>query len=139
MLVDVLTDQSIGGALATGSHGSSMGEGSIASQVVAVTVALANGTVMEITAADHPHLMRAWGVSIGRLGILLDLTLKISHNVNVRRSNRVMPSGEFVQHMKDVQRAYNTNGESAQVSGRGATLTPASVAAPATAPEWVSG
>lgn len=107
-------DQSIGGALATGSHGSSMGEGSIASQVVAVTVALANGTVMEITAADHPHLMRAWGVSIGRLGILLDLTLKISHNVNVRRSNRVMPSGEFVQHMKDVQRAYNTNGESAQ-------------------------
>jgi len=78
-----------------------------------MTVALANGTVMEIN-QSNPHLMRAWAVSVGRLGVLLDVTLKISLNVNVRRTARPLSSSAFVQRMKEVQRAFNLNGESAQ-------------------------
>jgi hypothetical protein len=78
-----------------------------------MTVAVANGTVLEIN-QSNPHLMRAWAVSVGRLGVLLDVTLKISLNVNVRRTSRALSSSAFVQRMKEVQRAFNLNGESAQ-------------------------
>ena len=53
-------------------------------QVVALTVALANGTIATVSNYSHPHLMRALCVSVGRLGIILDLTLKVVPNNMVR-------------------------------------------------------
>ena len=50
--------QSIGGAVATGTHGSSLKHKSMSSQVLALRVVLANGTLAEITAASHPFLMK---------------------------------------------------------------------------------
>ena len=62
-----------------------------------MTVALANGTLAQITDTSHPHLMKAFRVSIGRLGVILDVTLKIVPNGLVRRSttdvdSQVLPS-----------------------------------------------
>ena len=52
------TFQSIGGAVATGTHGSSLEHGSLSNQVLAMRVVLANGTLAEISPESHPFLMK---------------------------------------------------------------------------------
>ena len=61
-------DQTIGGAVATNTHGSSMKHASLSSQLTALKVVLANGTEVAFTPEGNPHLWNAFGVSVGRLG-----------------------------------------------------------------------
>ena len=58
--------QTIGGAVATGSHGSSMRYGSLSSQLVSLQVMLANGTLIEVSRTG------SWRKE-GRLGELCSL------------------------------------------------------------------
>jgi FAD/FMN-containing dehydrogenase len=50
---------------------------SISNAVVHMKLALANGTVLELSPDAHPHLFKAARVSVGRLGIILEVTLKV--------------------------------------------------------------
>ena len=62
-------DQTVGGAAATATHGSSLRHGSLSSQVVAVSVVLANGTVAEFRESVTPkHVFDAARAGLGRLG-----------------------------------------------------------------------
>lgn len=70
-------DQTIGGAVATGSHGSSITHGSLSNIVESMHAVLANGSYVELDRYTEPHLFKAFLVSVGRLGIITDLTLKI--------------------------------------------------------------
>lgn len=54
-------DQTIGGAVATGTHGSSMRWGSLSSQLRGLRMVLANGTLLEVTPRSNPHLFMAAG------------------------------------------------------------------------------
>eukprot|EP00959_Pyramimonas_sp_CCMP1952_P297943 6232685-Pyramimonas_sp.AAC.1 len=55
----------------------SMAYGSMSNGLVGITLALANGTVLEMTPESHPHLFKAARVSNGRLGVVLDVTLEV--------------------------------------------------------------
>ena len=82
-------DQTVGGAAATATHGSSLRHGSLSSQVVAVTVVLANGTVAEFRESETPkHVFDAARASLGRLGATVRVTLKIKKNHPVRKTSR---------------------------------------------------
>jgi FAD/FMN-containing dehydrogenase len=85
-------DQTIGGAVSTGTHGSSLSWGSLSSQTVSMRLLVANGTIVNITPESHPHLRRAVGVSVGRLGIIIDLTMRIVPQRPVRRTMTVRSS-----------------------------------------------
>ena len=100
-------DQTIGGAVATGTHGSSFQHGSLSSQLTSLRLLLANGTVVDLSPGSHPHLFNAAAVSVGRLGIILDLTLKIVPDRLVERVNQDMNLLEFATDVKEVQDAYN--------------------------------
>ena len=99
-------DQSIGGAVATGTHGSSFRHGSLSSQVESLRLMVANGTVLDISAESDPHLFKAAGVSVGRLGILMDLTLRIVPDRLVERVTEDMDLLTFAEQVKAVQDAY---------------------------------
>lgn len=45
-------------------------------------------------------------VSVGRLGIILDLTFKIVPNLSVRRERKDVDFNEFVDSLKEVQQQY---------------------------------
>jgi hypothetical protein len=100
-------DQTIGGAVATGSHGSSFQHGSLSSQLSSLRLMLANGTILDISAESNPHLFKAAGVSIGRLGVITDLTFRIVPENIVTRSLQEMSLLEFAEQVKEVQDAYN--------------------------------
>jgi FAD binding domain/D-arabinono-1,4-lactone oxidase len=101
-------DQTIGGAVATGTHGSSMRYGSLSSQVKSMRVIIANGTLLNISPEDDVHLWRAFGVSVGRLGVITELTMRIKPQQAVRRSLQELDYEEFAAQIKKVQEEYKT-------------------------------
>eukprot|EP00951_Prasinocladus_malaysianus_P008026 scaffold57745_cov38-Prasinocladus_malaysianus.AAC.2 len=73
-------DQTIGGAVATGTHGSSLANGSLSSQVLGIEVVLANGTIAHFTKWSHPHHFKALQVKL----ILLTTNKTTNDNDNSR-------------------------------------------------------
>lgn len=99
-------DQTIGGAVATATHGSSLRWGSLSSQLVACTVVKADGSIDrydETTTSEA--LFNALRASVGRLGVIVDVTLRVVPNSQVRRQNADVTPDEFVDEMFRVQNA----------------------------------
>lgn len=110
------TFQTVGGAVATGSHGSSLSYGSLSNdaQLMALDVVLANGTFVQMTSNSHPALWKAFQVSVGRLGVITAVTFKIQPNAEMYRYKVDVTVDHFLQHMQRVQDAYNKEGDAAQ-------------------------
>ena len=99
-------DQTIGGAISTGTHGSSMRWGSLSSQLRGMKVILANGTLLEMSPKQNLHLWRALGVAVGRLGAVTEVTLRIKPQQAVRRRLQELDFVDFAAQVKKVQDEY---------------------------------
>lgn len=69
--------QSIAGAISTGTHGTGMGFGNVSSQVLEITLVTAAGEVMTISEAMNESYFKASLVSLGSLGIIVKVKLRI--------------------------------------------------------------
>lgn len=74
-IVGSISAQSIGGLIATGTHGSSLVHGNLASLVTRIRLAKADGTVIELAPSD-PQFEGA-RVHLGALGVVTAVTLAI--------------------------------------------------------------
>jgi L-gulono-1,4-lactone dehydrogenase len=68
--------QTVAGAIATGTHGTGAKLRNISSQVEAMELVLADGSVRELDAAGEPRLLQAARVGIGALGAVTAVTLR---------------------------------------------------------------
>jgi L-gulono-1,4-lactone dehydrogenase len=68
--------QSISGAISTGTHGTGHAFGGIATQVRALSLVLADGSVVECSDEERPDLFAAARVGLGALGVLSTVTLQ---------------------------------------------------------------
>ncbi|MFE0646385.1 D-arabinono-1,4-lactone oxidase [Streptomyces sp. NPDC058877] len=68
--------QTVSGAISTGTHGSGAGFGGIATQVRALELVLADGSVTTCSADEHPELFAAARVGLGALGVITRVTLQ---------------------------------------------------------------
>ena len=68
--------QTVAGALSTGTHGTGAALGGLATQVEALELILADGTVVSCSAKERPELFAAARVGLGALGILTEVTLR---------------------------------------------------------------
>ncbi len=68
--------QSIAGALATGTHGSSLQHGLLSESVLALKIILASGEIVECSPENKPDLFRAALVSLGALGVVVEVTYR---------------------------------------------------------------
>ena len=75
--------QSFAGAAATATHGTGEALPCLAAEMRAVRFMCADGEIIDATLGDDPDLVRALGVSLGALGVLLEAT------VNVRPAYRL--------------------------------------------------
>ena len=99
-------DQTIGGAVATASHGSSLRAGSLSSQLVAVTVVLADGSVEHYAEGKtSPALFESLRANVGRLGVVVDVSLRVVENSRITRNNEDIAPDAFVVEMFRVQAA----------------------------------
>jgi FAD-linked oxidoreductase len=69
--------QSIAGAISTGTHGTGIRFGSIATQVTGLTLVTASGEVVECSEQQRPDVFKAAQVSLGALGVIAAVTLRV--------------------------------------------------------------
>src|SRR5215468_7928739 len=68
--------QTIAGAISTGTHGTGARLGGLATQVAALELVLADGSVLSCSAGQRPDLFAAARVSLGALGVISTVTLR---------------------------------------------------------------
>lgn len=71
----VFQDLTIGGAIATGSHGTGLAHATLSDEVVALTLVTVRGEVVRLTARDG-ELFHAAQLSLGTFGVIHDVTLR---------------------------------------------------------------
>lgn len=71
-----IDSQSLAGAIATGTHGSSLRHGLLSECVLSLSLILADGHTVRCSATDNPSLFRAALVSLGALGIISEVTFQ---------------------------------------------------------------
>eukprot|EP00879_Flechtneria_rotunda_P009437 GHRR01009879.1.p1 GENE.GHRR01009879.1~~GHRR01009879.1.p1 ORF type:complete len:396 (+),score=77.69 GHRR01009879.1:1419-2606(+) len=97
----------MGGAVATGTHGSTFVYGSLSSQLKGLTILDAQGNIRTLDPITESHLWQAASISVGRLGIILDLTISIVKNLPVKRDKQDISPNEFVASIGQLQQNYN--------------------------------
>ncbi|MFI9008679.1 D-arabinono-1,4-lactone oxidase [Actinosynnema sp. NPDC053489] len=68
--------QTVAGAISTGTHGTGAKLGGLATQVVALELVLADGSVARCSADERPELFQAARVGLGALGVISTVTLR---------------------------------------------------------------
>ncbi|MFD0783660.1 D-arabinono-1,4-lactone oxidase, partial [Micromonospora azadirachtae] len=68
--------QTVAGAISTGTHGTGAGHGCLATFVEAITLVTGEGEVLRCSAEENPDVFAAARVSLGALGVLVEVTLR---------------------------------------------------------------
>jgi len=76
--------QTISGAISTATHGTGEKLRNISSQVVGLTLVLADGSVLDCSADKDPEVFKAARVSLGALGVISTVTLGVVPAYNIR-------------------------------------------------------
>ena len=83
-----IDSQTIAGALATGTHGTGARWGGLATQVEALTLVTADGSVLACDREHHPDVFAAACVGLGALGVVSDVTLRCVPAFRLRATER---------------------------------------------------
>src|SRR6185437_11485630 len=99
-----INQQSIAGAISTSTHGTGTGFGSIATQVVGLTLVTASGEVITCSETANPEIFHAAGVSLGMLGVIAAVTLRVvpAKKVNLRTRRESLTS--MLAHLDEYKR-----------------------------------
>ncbi len=77
-----IDSQSIAGALTTGTHGTGLHLGNLASSIVGMKLVQPNGNLITVDEST-PELLQAGRVSLGVLGIVSEITLQVTDSFNL--------------------------------------------------------
>jgi len=69
--------QTIAGATSTGTHGTGLGFGGLATQIVAAKLVTGTGEILTVSETERPELLPAVRVGLGALGVLVEVTLQL--------------------------------------------------------------
>lgn len=72
-----INEQSIAGAISTGTHGTGVDFGNIATQVTALTLVDGTGRIINCSETENPNLFKAAQISLGALGLIVSVTLRV--------------------------------------------------------------
>lgn len=96
-----IDNQSIAGAISTGTHGSSLKHGLLSHSVTALSLILANGQLVRCSSTVNKPLFRAALLSLGALGIITEITFQAVPDFNIRWKQSLRP-------LPDVLETWNT-------------------------------
>ncbi len=89
--------QSISGAVSTGTHGTGAGFGGIATQIVGLRLVTATGDLLDIDDENNSELLPAAAVSLGALGIIVEVTLQCVPAFLLHAVERPEPLADVVE------------------------------------------
>src|SRR6201995_4355340 len=97
--------QTLAGALSTGTHGTGARLGGLATQVEALELVLADGTLATCSPADRPELFAAARVGLGALGIITTVTLRCVPAFTLAADERPMALEEVLERFDELAEA----------------------------------
>eukprot|EP00697_Spironema_sp_BW2_P003917 gnl/Spiro4/15278_TR8199_c0_g1_i1.p1 gnl/Spiro4/15278_TR8199_c0_g1~~gnl/Spiro4/15278_TR8199_c0_g1_i1.p1 ORF type:complete len:516 (+),score=49.49 gnl/Spiro4/15278_TR8199_c0_g1_i1:83-1549(+) len=95
-----VSEQSIAGAISTGTHGSGLQTGIMATQVIALRIITAQGEVIVASRSQNVDVFEAARVSVGALGIISEVTIQCVSAYNMRKVETRMSMREFSSHFE---------------------------------------
>jgi L-gulono-1,4-lactone dehydrogenase len=138
-----IDEQTIAGAISTGTHGTGARLGGLATQVAALDLVLADGTVVSCSAERRPDLFAAARVSLGALGVISAVTLRCVPAFTLAADERPMPLeevtarfGEFAADNDHFEFFWFPFGKKALVKRNNRVTEQDAKAAPRPMPEW---
>jgi FAD-linked oxidoreductase len=89
--------QTLGGVVGTGTHGTGRTLGSLSAQVAGFRLILANGDVLNCSASENPEIFAAGRVSMGTLGLMTEITMKVLPAYKLVEHNFTLPVEELFE------------------------------------------
>ncbi len=89
--------QTVAGAISTGTHGTGARLGGIATQIAALELVLANGTMVTCSADERPELFAAARVGLGALGVISTVTLQCEPSFLLSAQERPEPLEQVLE------------------------------------------
>lgn len=89
--------QSLAGALATGTHGTGAGLGCLSTIARGFRLMLADGSVVSCNRTDNAELFEAQRLSLGLLGIALEIEIDLVPGYHLTETIRAVPFDELVE------------------------------------------
>jgi L-gulono-1,4-lactone dehydrogenase len=89
--------QTVAGALATGTHGTGARLGGLATQIEALDLVLADGSLVSCSASERPELFAAARVGLGALGVVATVTLRCVPAFILAADEGPMPVDEVIE------------------------------------------
>src|SRR5215212_4807104 len=97
--------QTISGAISTATHGTGERLRNISSQVEAIELVSADGSLVECSREADPDLWRAARVGVGSLGVIATLTLRCVPAFTIRRHDHPLPLDEALVRLDELAAA----------------------------------
>ncbi|HET9380739.1 MAG TPA: D-arabinono-1,4-lactone oxidase [Streptomyces sp.] len=72
-----IQEQTVAGAVSTGTHGTGRDAASIAAQITALELVTADGSVLACSARENPEVFAAARIGLGALGVVSAITLRV--------------------------------------------------------------
>ncbi|MFC5723638.1 D-arabinono-1,4-lactone oxidase [Streptomyces gamaensis] len=72
-----IMEQTVSGAVSTGTHGTGRDSASLAAQLTGLTLVTAEGGVLDCSATEHPEVFSAARIGLGALGVIAELTFAV--------------------------------------------------------------
>src|SRR5216683_2948017 len=72
-----IDEQSITGAISTGTHGTGVHFGTLSTQVEGITLVTASGEIVECSPGQNPDVFKAAQLSLGTLGVIAKVKLRV--------------------------------------------------------------
>ena len=85
--------QTISGATSTGTHGTGLGFGGLATQIVAAKLVTGTGELLTVSETERPELLPAVRLGLGALGVLVEVTLQLVPRFVLQAVERPEPFG----------------------------------------------
>ena len=94
--------QSLAGAIATGTHGTGLRLQGMSAGVTSMQLALADGSIIEVSENENADVLRGASVSIGALGVITAVTLKTVPAFTLHAVDRPQPLFEVLENLDEL-------------------------------------
>ncbi|MFI9201751.1 D-arabinono-1,4-lactone oxidase [Streptomyces sp. NPDC053048] len=92
-----IMEQTVSGAVSTGTHGTGRDSGAIAAQIRGLELVTADGSVLTCSAAKDPEVFAAARVGLGALGVITAVTLAVEPEFLLTAREEPMPFGRVTE------------------------------------------
>ncbi|HZP13862.1 MAG TPA: D-arabinono-1,4-lactone oxidase [Nevskiaceae bacterium] len=92
-----IDEQSLAGAISTGTHGTGQKLGAIHSSIVSMKLVTPKGEVLTLSRDSNPQIFDAARVSLGSLGVITEVTLQNVKAHNLKRRVTLAPMDELIE------------------------------------------